>query len=305
VNILLSGAGGLIGRAFADQAADRGDRVVPLVRPASSGADRAGPSVAWDVAAGTVDRAALDRLGPFDAVVHLAGAGIGDRRWTAGRRREIRDSRVRSTRLLAAVLPSLDQPPRVLVSASAVGYYGNRGAEILTEESGAGAGFLADVCRAWEAEAEAIDEPLRVVRLRSGIVLTGHGGALARQLPLFRLGLGGRLGPGRQYVSWITLDDHLAVVRRAIDDDRLAGPVNATAPAPVTNAELTAALGRALHRPAVAAVPRPALRLALGRQLADELLLAGQRAVPARLTAIGHPFAHPDIDTALGSLFAD
>jgi uncharacterized protein len=305
VNILLSGAGGLIGRAFAGQAADRGDRVVPLVRPTSSGTDRAGPSVAWDVAAGTVDRAALDRLGPFDAVVHLAGAGIGDRRWTATRRREIRDSRVRSTRLLAAVLPALDQPPRVLVSASAVGYYGDRGAEILTEESGAGLGFLADVCRAWEAEAEAIDEPLRVVRLRSGIVLTGHGGALARQLPLFRLGLGGRLGHGRQYVSWITLDDHLAVVRRAIDDDRLVGPVNATAPGPITNAELTAALGRALHRPAVAAVPGPALQLALGRQLADELLLAGQRAVPARLTAIGHSFAHPDIDTALGSLFAD
>ncbi len=304
MNILLSGAGGLIGRAFADQAASRGDQVVPLVRPESAAADRPGPSVAWDVAAGTVDRAALDRLGPFDAVVHLAGAGIGDRRWTATRRREIRDSRVRSTRLLATVLPSLDQPPRVLVSASAVGYYGDRGAEWLTEESGAGAGFLADVCRAWEAEAEAIDGRLRVVRLRSGIVLTDRGGALARQLPLFRLGLGGRLGTGRQYVSWITLDDHLAVVRRAIDDDRLAGPVNATAPVPVTNAELTAALGRALKRPAIAPAPRPALRLALGRQLADELLLAGQRAVPAQLTAVGHSFAHPDIDTALGSLFA-
>jgi uncharacterized protein len=311
VNVLLSGAGGLIGRAFAAQAAGRGDRVVPLVRPGRSPeAGARGPagsatgSVPWDPVEGTVDRAALDRLGPFDAVVHLAGAGIGDARWTATRRRDIWESRVRSTRLLARTLPTLERPPRVLVSASAVGYYGDRGAEPLDETADPGTGFLADVCRAWEAEAEAVDDRLRVVRLRSGVVLARHGGALAKQLSLFRLGLGGRLGSGRQYVSWITLDDHLSVVRRAIDDDRLAGPVNATAPTPVTNAELTAALGRVLHRPAVLVVPGPALRLALGRQLADELLLAGQRAVPARLTAVDHPFAHPDIDAALRSLFA-
>ncbi|HVX20254.1 MAG TPA: TIGR01777 family oxidoreductase [Acidimicrobiales bacterium] len=310
--VLVSGAGGLIGRALAAHLRDDGHRVVRLVRPGSRPATGNGPAgrdgpggpvdtVRWDPAAGTVDRAALDRAGPFDAVVHLAGAGIGDRRWTAARRRELWDSRVSSTRLLAATVRGLDPVPRVLVSASAVGWYGDRGDEVLTEDAGPGRGFLADLCQAWEREAEAAAGSMRVVRLRSGVVLSGDGGALGRQLPLFRLGLGGRLGSGRQYVSWISLADHLGVVRAAIDDDRLAGPVNATAPRPVTNAELTRALGRALHRPAVLAVPGPVLSVALGGDLAREMVLAGQRAVPDRLAAVGHRFTHPDVDSALAA----
>ncbi len=305
--VLVSGANGLIGRSLVAQLRRDGHRVVALVRPGSqvttgTGSEDPVGTVSWDAARGTVDRAALDRQGPVEAVVHLAGAGIGDRRWTAERRREIWDSRVLSTRLLARTLPRLDPPPRVLVSASAVGWYGDRGPEVLTEDAGAGGGFLAELCGAWEHEAEAAEPSLRVVRLRSGVVLSDQGGALRRQLPLFRLGLGGRLGGGHQYVSWISLADHLSVVRAAIDDDRLAGPVNATAPQPVTNAELTRALGRALHRPAVLAVPAPALSLALGGDLVREMLLASQRAVPDRLAAIGHRFAHPDVDTALAAI---
>ncbi|HEX3947287.1 MAG TPA: TIGR01777 family oxidoreductase [Acidimicrobiales bacterium] len=300
MTVLLSGAGGLIGRALADQLAGDGEEVVPLIRP--GGSAHPGPSVPWDPEAGTIDRTALDRHGPFRAVVHLAGTGIGAGRWTTGRRTRIRDSRIRSTHLLAEVLPSLDPTPAVLVSASAVGYYGDRGSEVLTDESAPGVGFLADLCREWEAGAVVAEGSLRVVRLRTGIVLAPHGGALAKQLPLFRLGLGGPLGDGRQYTSWITLEDHLSVIRRAIDDNRLTGPVNAVAPTPVTNAELTRALGRALHRPARLPVPRPFLELALGRKMAREMVLASQRALPARLVDLGHRFSQPDIDGALGSL---
>ncbi|MGH9093285.1 MAG: TIGR01777 family oxidoreductase, partial [Acidimicrobiales bacterium] len=262
------------------------------------------PTVAWDPAAGTVDRDALQRLGPFTAVVHLAGAGIGDRRWTGGRRRELVASRVGPTRLLAGVVAAMDPPPEVLVSASAVGFYGDRGDEELSEDSAGGTGFLADLCRDWELAAATVADRVRVVHLRSGIVLDAGGGALARQLPLFRLGLGGRLGSGRQYTSWITLEDEVAVVRRAVQDDRLAGPVNAVAPDPVTNAELARALGGALHRPALLPVPRPALELALGAGMAREMVLASQRVLPARLAAAGHGFAHPTIDLALAAVLA-
>jgi len=305
MKVLLSGSHGLIGQALTDQLQDDGHQVVPLVRPAAvsrtAGQPPAG-AVPWDPIGDTIDRSALARHGPFEAVVHLAGAGIGDARWTDGRRREIRESRVRSTRLLARTLGGLDPVPRVLVSASAVGFYGDRGSEVLTEDSEPGDGFLSEVCRAWEAEAAAAEDALRVVRLRSGLVLARHGGVLAKQLPLFRFGLGARLGNGRQFTSWITLDDHLAVIRRAIDDDRLAGPVNATAPVPVTNAHFTRALGGALHRPALLAVPRPVFELALGPMMARELLLASQRVRPTRLEAVGHPFAHPDIEGALAHL---
>lgn len=258
--------------------------------------------VRWDPAAGTVDQAALEAAGPFDAVVHLAGAGIGDRRWTPRRRREIRDSRVLATRLLVGALRRLTPRPATLVSGSAVGYYGDRGAEVLDEDSAPGTGFLAEVCRDWEREATLIGEGVRVVLLRSGVVLSARGGALARQLPIFRAGFGGPLGDGRQYVPWITLADEVSVIRRAIGDDRLAGPLNSTAPQPVTNAELAAAIGRALHRPAVLRVPRAALEVALGAGLAREALLASQRAVPARLLAAGHVFAHPDAGTALAAV---
>ena len=313
MRVLLSGSRGLIGRALTEQLEGEGHVVVPLVRPISGpgplqegrGGEETGRrsmGVPWDPGRGVIDRTALIRHGPFEAVVHLAGAGIGDGRWTVRRRQEILASRVVSTRLLTDALVALDEVPGVLVNASAVGYYGDRGNEELTEASRPGEGFLSEVCRAWEEEAAAAEVAMRVVRLRSGVVLARHGGVLAKELPPFRLGLGARLGSGRQFVSWITLADHVAVIKRAIDDDRLAGPVNATAPQAVTNADFTRALGRALHRPALLVVPSPALRLALGRDRAQELLLASQRVRPDRLQAIGHTFAHADIDGALSSL---
>lgn len=299
MRVLLTGSHGLIGDALAGRLAADGHDVVRLVRTAAhGGADAA----AWDPRRGTVDTDGVVALGPYDAVVHLAGAGIGDRRWTDARRREILESRVGPTRLVAGLVASLDPVPAVLVSASAVGYYGDRGDEELTEESGPGKGFLADVCRAWEGATAPAADVTRVAHVRTGIVLSARGGALAKQLGLFRLGLGGRLGHGGQYVSWITLDDEVAAIVRVIEDDRLAGPVNLTAPAPVTNAEFTRALARAVHRPAILAVPRPALAAALGSEMARELLLSSQRVLPARLAAAGHAFAHPDLEGALAAV---
>ena len=303
MRVLLSGGRGLIGRALTGGLTDHGDQVVLLVR----GTDRPDDprSVSWDPSAGTVDRAALEAAGPFDAVVNLSGAGIGDRRWTPGRRRLILESRVRSTDLVARTAAALDPRPAVLVNASAVGYYGSRGDEELTEASTRGSGFLAGVCRDWEeATAPAAEAGLRVVPVRSGVVLSPTGGALGRQLPLFRLGLGGRLGNGRQYLSWISLPDEVAVLRRALVDPNLAGPVNAVAPTPVTNAEFTETLAAQLSRPAVLTVPRVALAAALGGQLVDEALLASQRALPVRLMAVGHEFAHPELAMALRELLA-
>jgi uncharacterized protein (TIGR01777 family) len=304
MNVLLSGSHGLIGSALVDRLRREGHTVIRLVRPGGDSAGAAdGANLEWDPAAGRLDRAALDRSGPIDAVVNLAGAGIGDRRWSASRRRLIDASRRLSTRLLAETAAALDPAPSVVVSASAVGIYGDRGDEILTEASAPGTGFLADVCRAWEAAAgPAADAGIRVVCLRSGVVLSPDGGFLPRVLPLFRVGLGGRLGSGRQFVSWITLADEVDVILRAIADERLAGPVNATAPGPVTNGELTKALGRALHRPTPFAVPRPALGLAMGHDLAGELILASQRVVPAALEALNHRFGTTDLDDALASM---
>jgi len=296
VRVIVSGATGLIGRALVAALRDRGDEAVGLGRGVPHGAGEA----RWDPAAGQLDPAVLEGA---DAVVHLAGAGIGDRRWSPGRRREIVASRVDSTTLLARTLARLERPPEVLVSASAVGWYGDRGDEELTEDSGPGTGFLAELCRSWEdATAEAAAAGRRVVRLRSGVVLSARGGALARQLPLFRLGLGGRLGDGRQWLSWISLDDEVGAILHAIGDRSLHGAVNATAPAPVTNRDFTAALGAALHRPALLPVPRAALHLALGAELADEMVLAGQRVLPRRLLDAGFGFRHPGVHGALGAV---
>ncbi len=297
MRVMMSGASGLIGASVINALRTRGDDVTPLVRrPPGPGEAR------WDPAAGSIDSGALEGA---DAVVHLAGAGIGDKRWSATRRQEIVSSRVRSTSLLARSLAELNRPPSVLVSASAVGFYGDRGDEELTEASGPGRGFLAELCQAWEdATGRATQAGIRVVRLRSGVVLSAHGGALARQLPLFRLGVGGRLGSGRQWLSWISLPDEVGAVLHALDEPSLEGPVNATAPTPVTNRDFTRALSRALHRPAVLAVPGLALRVALGSDLASEMVLAGQRVLPAKLTASGYVFDHENIDTALASLLA-
>ena len=246
---------------------------------------------------------ALERAGPFDGVVHLAGAGIGDRRWSPDRKRVILDSRTDSTRLLVDTLVRLSAPPPVLVSASAVGIYGDRGDEELTEASTTGTGFLAEVCRAWEAAAQpAADGGIRTVLLRTGIVLSRHGGAWGKQLPLFRVGLGGRMGSGDQYRSWITLDDEIGAVLHCLADGGPSGPVNATAPAPATDAELAGAIGTVLHRPTRLVVPAFGLRLVLGTEMADELVLGGQRVLPRALESTGYAFAHPDLPGAVRSV---
>lgn len=305
MHLLVTGSSGLIGTALVDAALARGDTVTRMVRSPSGG--QTGPAgvtdVTWDPAAGTVDTEGLLATGPVDAIVHLAGAGVGDKRWTAARKLEIVESRTRSTDLIARTAASLDPGPAVLVSASAIGYYGDRDNEVLTEVSPAGFGFLAGVCVAWEGAAEpAIAAGIRTVLLRTGIVLSQSGGALAKQLPLFRLGVGGKLGSGRQYRSWITLDDEVAAILHCIDDDSLSGPVNATAPHPVTDAELAKALGAALHRPSFVTAPAPALKLVLGPEMAADMVLASQRVLPGQLEESGFTFRHPELDEAVRSV---
>ncbi len=289
----LSGASGLLGRALSAALTQRGDEVVVLTRPGSAPSSH--PTIHWDPSLAAIAPEDARRLGELDAVVNLAGAGIGERRWSLARRREIRDSRLTATRFLAELLARAGGRSH-LVSASAIGYYGTRGDQTLDEASPPGEGFLADVCVAWEDAAQGYAVAGgAVAALRTGIVLDARGGALARQLPLFRLGLGGRLGPGTQWVSPISLDDHVRATLFALDH-RLTGAVNLVAPSPTTNAELTRALARALGRPGRLAAPSFALRLALGRQMADELLLSSQRVVPARLVAAGFAFEHPTVD---------
>jgi uncharacterized protein (TIGR01777 family) len=292
MRVVVTGSTGLIGQALLSTLGAGGHETVTLVRRAG------GPGEArWDPAAGRIDAGALAGA---DAVVHLAGAGIGDRRWTPARRDVILGSRVESTSLLCGALAGLDRPPSVLVSASAIGYYGDRGDEELTETSEPGTGFQAEVCRRWEeATAEAEEAGIRVVHLRSAVVLARTGGALAKQLPLFRAGLGGRLGRGDQWLSWITLRDEVGAIIHALDTPSLSGPLNASAPGPVTNRTFTKELGRALRRPAVLAVPPFALRVALGRDLADELLLGSLKVMPARLLETGYRFRDPDLGAAL------
>ena len=297
MKVAITGAHGLIGAALADRLRSSGHDVVGVVRGQPGSGE-----VRWDPTTGEIDAAGLEGI---DAAVHLAGAGIGDKRWSTAYKGRVLDSRVQGTELLASTLAALRQPPRVLLSGSAVGFYGNRGDEVLTEESGPGRGFLADLCVRWEASTAAAEQAgIRVLHLRSGIVLARKGGALGKQLPLFRFGLGGRLGPGRQYTSWISLDDEVGAIDFALTADGLRGAANLTAPSPVTNAEFTATLGAALHRPAVLRVPAAALRLALGREMADEMLLAGQRVVPSALEASGFRFEHPDLAGALRHVLA-
>ncbi|MHB8682347.1 MAG: TIGR01777 family oxidoreductase [Acidimicrobiales bacterium] len=294
----VTGSSGLIGTALTAGLRARRDEVVPVVRrPAAPG------EAFWDPSAGTIEAGALDGV---DAVVHLAGAGIGDRRWTPARRQELVRSRVGATGVLVDAIGAMASPPRVLVSASAIGVYGDRGDEVLTEQSGTGSGFLAELCRDWEAAAmAAAGAGVRVAVARSGIVLSPRGGALGRQLPLLRLGIGGRLGLGRQWTSWVSLDDEIAALLHLLDDDSVSGPVNVTSPEPVTNAQYTATLARVLHRPAVLPVPRFALGIVLGRELTAEAVLASQRALPARLEAAGFRFAHPELRGALMAMLGD
>jgi hypothetical protein len=245
--------------------------------------------------AGSIDTSGLQGV---EAVVHLAGENIAER-WTAAKKANIRDSRANGTRVLCEALTGLTPLPKVLVSASAIGYYGDRGAEVLTEDSASGSGFLAEVCRAWEVATEpAHQRGIRVVRLRFGVVLSAAGGALAKMLPPFRLGLGGTLGSGRQYMSWIALDDAVGAIHHAVVTEPLQGPTNAVAPQPVTNQAFTKALGSVLRRPTLLPLPAFAARLIFG-EMADELLLASTRVQPAKLQASGYSFRYPELEGAL------
>jgi uncharacterized protein (TIGR01777 family) len=288
----VTGASGLVGAALVSSLAAGDHRAVALVRRAPRPGENA---LRWDPSSGAITPA-----GPAvaDAIVHLAGDSIMGLRWTTDKKRRIRESRTTATRLLVQTLLRLPQPPAVLVCASAIGYYGSRGDEVLNEESRPGTGFLADVAREWEAAtAPAIAQGIRVVNLRLGVVLSARGGALAKMLTPFRLGLGGVIGDGAQWMSWIALDDTIGAIVHALTTDSLRGPVNAVAPAPVTNAEFTRTLGRVLGRPTLVPLPAFAARLALG-EMADELLLASQRVVPARLQASGYAFRHPTVEGA-------
>ena len=295
MNVLLTGSSGLIGSALAPALTGDGHRVRRLRRAASAAAD----ATSWNPADGTFASGALDGI---DAVVHLAGENIAGGRWTAARKARIRDSRVDGTRRLCEALAALDTPPRVLVAASAIGYYGDRGDALLDESAAPGTGFLPAVSRSWEtAAAPARDAGIRVVHLRIGIVLSPAGGALAQMLLPFKLGVGGVLGSGDQYMSWIALDDVVGVVRHALADESLSGPVNAVAPRAVTNREFTRTLGKVLRRPTILPAPAFALRIALG-EMADALLLASTRVDPAALRATTFEFRHPQLDGALRHL---
>jgi uncharacterized protein len=295
MNILVTGASGLIGSALVPFLANAGHEVIRLVRSQPRPSERA---IQWDPAAGSIEASALEGV---EAVVHLAGENIAER-WTAEKKVKIRESRVNGTRVLCEALARMATPPKVLVSASAIGYYGDRDEEILTEDSAAGRGFLAEVCRAWEAAtAPAQQKGVRVVPLRFGVVLSSIGGALAKMLPPFRLGMGGRLGSGRQYMSWIALDDAVGAIHHAIMTESLRGPANAVAPQTVTNQEFTKALGKVLGRPTIFPMPAFAARLIFG-EMADELLLASAHVQPAKLLASGYAFRYSDLEAALRHL---
>lgn len=293
MNVLISGATGLIGTALIPELEAVGHSVTRLTRSPRSAND-----VGWDPEAGTID----GDLEGTEAVVHLAGESIAEGRWTFEKKRRILESRRKGTRLLAERIAALPKPPSVMVSTSADGYYGDRGNELLTEESEPGTGFLAEVCREWEAAADPAREAgIRVVHPRTGIVLTPKGGALGKTLPIFKLGLGGKVGSGRQYWAWISLDDVVGSFLHALTNESVSGPANFCSPNPLPNAEYTKVLGRVLNRPTVFPVPATAARVALGG-VADELLLASKRMVPARLEETGYAFRYPDLEQALGRL---
>ncbi|MDI3297824.1 MAG: TIGR01777 family oxidoreductase [Bacillota bacterium] len=317
MRVVVTGGTGLIGRALAEALASEGHGVVVLSRrPAPSAAGRLPPGVrllAWPaLPAGELALAPGPQAGESgewrraleeaDAVVHLAGESIASGRWTAARKERILQSRVRSTRALVEALEAAERRPKALVSGSAVGYYGPHGDEELTEEAGPGSDFLARVCVAWEREAEAAERlGLRVVRLRTGLVLAREGGALPQLLRPFRLGLGGPLGGGGQWVPWIHLADEVGLIRWALEEERVEGPLNAVAPEPVRQRELARLIGRFLGRPAWFPAPAPLLRLALG-EMAEALLLSGQRALPARALALGYRFRYARPEAALEEL---
>ncbi len=310
MKVLITGATGLVGTALTKALVADGHTVCRLMRretvSAKTGPARKGSpqvlDVPWDPESsdGLSFADSQGEIAGAEAVVNLAGAPIASERWTTQRKMVLRSSRARTTRSLVAALGKLKTPPKVFVSASAIGYYGNRGEEVLTEDSKAGDDFLAQVALEWEAEAKKA-EPLgmRVVRARFGIILAKHGGALPQIMRPFKFFVGGKLGSGRQWMSWITLEDVIGILRHALENASASGAINVVAPHPIRNAQFTTELARAMHRPAAFAAPAFALRLALGQEMADSMLLTSQRVEPARLAAVGYPFRHPDLPSAL------
>lgn len=299
MKILVTGATGLIGSPLTSFLVAGGHSVTQLTRSQSTGSKLRDTVVYRDPDKKSIDTSILRG---HEAVIHLAGENIVGR-WTEEKKKEIRNSRVNGTRLLAESLIKLDLPPKVLVCASAIGYYGNRGDKILTEESPAGKGFLAEVCKEWEAAAEsAIKKGIRIVHMRFGVVLSPKGGALGMMLLPFRAGFGGKIGSGDQYWSWIAIDDVIGAIYHAVTNEAVAGPVNTVSPNPVINQEFTKILGKVLNRPTLLSVPTFAARLALGSEMADEMLLSSVRAVPIRLLDTGYNFQYPDLEGALRHL---
>jgi uncharacterized protein (TIGR01777 family) len=296
MDIVISGASGLIGTALTAALRQAGHRPIALVRRSPTGDE-----IRWDPSSGTIDGPSLEGV---DGVVHLAGAGINDHRWNDEYKLVLRDSRTGPTGLLASTLAGLTKPPRVLVSGSAIGYYGDRGDEELTEDSAPGEDFFAQLCTDWEAAtAPAEKAGVRVVHIRSGIVLTTSGGALKKQIPLFRFGLGGHFGSGKQWQSWISIDDEVAAIIHLLTAD-VRGAVNLTSPRPVTNREFTQTLARTLRRPAFFPIPSFAPKLVLGSELVESLLLVSQRVLPTRLEPSGFVFTYPELEPALQHLLA-
>lgn len=292
MRIAITGSSGLIGTALTRRLSGDGHDVVPVVRRQPSDNE-----IGWSIELNRIDDNAFDGI---DAVVHLAGAGIGDHRWTDAYKRELLESRTIGTTLVAEAIGSASTPPSVLLSSSAIGYYGAHPTTEFDESSPSGDGFLADLCVAWEAAAPAQTDATRVALLRTGIVLSGAGGALKKQLPLFKFGLGGKMGKGDQWQSWISIDDVVGAIVHLLASE-LSGPVNLTAPAPVTNAEFTKTLGKVLGRPTVVPIPKFGPKLVLGGELAENLLFSGQKVIPAALQQDGYDFVHPNLESALRS----
>ncbi len=294
MKIIISGASGLIGKQLVAQLQHHGHEVVRLVRRAAATGE-----VMWDPKAGVLNASDLEGA---DAVIHLSGAGIGDKRWTQSYKREILESRTITTNLLATTIAAMSRKPAVFLSGSAIGIYGPRGDEQLTEVSTHGTSYLADVCEQWEhATMPASNAGVRTVLLRTGIVLSTKGGALRKQLPLFKLGLGGKFGNGKQWQSWISIDDEVSAIEHLLSAD-VSGAVNLTAPNPVTNAEFTSILARTVKRLAILTIPQFAPKILLGDELADALLFTGQRVIPAALNASGYQFVHPTLEEAVRAL---
>lgn len=297
MKILISGASGLVGTHLIPTLKAKNHEIYRLVRKTPEGGDE----IRWDSEKGfsETERAKLEN---FDAVVHLAGDNVASENWSEEKKRKIRDSRVLGTRVLVDALKSLKNPPRIFVSASAIGFYGNREDEILTEDSARGEGFLPEVCDAWEMESEKAEEfGARVVMPRIGVVLAKDGGALEKMLTPFKFGVGGRVGSGKQWMSWITLEDLIGIIHFALENEKLSGVVNATAPNPATNAEFTKTFGKVLHRPAILPVPEFAVKLMFG-EMGETLLLQGARVLPERLLENGFEFKFPNLEEAMKSV---